>query len=163
MPRPVNQRCLECASLPTDEAHQRSCWDAKRCHDRRSHYRVKLEREHQSDEKLEDGGVPVVDVPLKGIIQATLYQYTPADSRALHAVRAELYRDGQLILKTKPIHTGGLTERVLKTYLEEVLKTFSRYANTPILLFRHSVTLPLDRHRCPVEGCYLNPSNSLTR
>ncbi|MGV0028200.1 hypothetical protein [Phormidesmis priestleyi] len=40
MARPVNRKCLECASLSIEAARQRPCWTDERevCHKRRSHY-----------------------------------------------------------------------------------------------------------------------------
>lgn len=161
MPRPINRRCLDCATRSTDEAQQRACWDASRCYDRRSYYRGKLKQPQNHATKKPGGSAPStteeLDVALPDIFYAILYQYAPAgSSTALHAVKAELYQGSHLILKTKPIHTGALTERVLKTYLQSVLEAFSQRVNTPILIFREKVSLSLGSYPCPVAECHLN-------
>jgi len=39
VPRPINKKCLACASLEIAEARENSCWDESRCVNRRNHYR----------------------------------------------------------------------------------------------------------------------------
>lgn len=164
MARPINQRCIECALLATEAAHHRACWDGVRCHNRRSYYRGKLAQQQRAQEEppVPSPHTPVVlDVPLPETPTAILYRYHPPESSTtLHAVCAELYRGSHLVAKTKPIHTGALTERTLRIYLQNVLDVFSRQVNAPITLFRESINLPLNRHACPVAGCHLHASQS---
>lgn len=159
MPKPLNQRCLDCSALPTAQAKQKACWDGKHCHNRRSFYRGKLQQANASNPTPPDQ-VPVLDIPLPDTVYAILYRYLLADN-ILHAVAAELYRGGHLIAKTKPIHTNALTDRVLRMYLQSVLETFSAQSGASIVLFREMVDLPLSRHPCPIEDCHLNPQSRL--
>ncbi|WNZ27870.1 hypothetical protein HJG54_34160 [Leptolyngbya sp. NK1-12] len=157
MPKPVNQRCQQCALLSASEARQKACWDSQLCHKRRSFYRHKLAlaQTHQVNEP-----VPVLDVPLPDTVYAILYRYL-IEGNILHAIAAELYRGDQLIAKTRPIHCGALTDRVLRMYLQSVLETFTHHSGTSVALFREMVDLPLSRHPCPVADCHLNPTQRL--
>ena len=151
MPKVVNERCLACAVLASHEARQKSCWDKARCHKRRTFYRGKLAR----TAKPVSDAVPVLDVPLPQTTYAILYRYL-APSGLHHAVGAELYRGAELVAKTKPLHVGALTDRVLKLYLQSALETFSAHSGVSVALFREMIDLPLERHACPVEGCHLS-------
>jgi hypothetical protein len=156
MPKPVNKRCQDCALLSASEARQKACWDDQLCHKRRSFYRHKL----VASPSQANDAVPVLDVPLPETVYAILYRYL-MEGDILHAIAAELYRGDQLIAKTRPIHCGALTDRVLRMYLQSVLETFTHHSGTAVALFREMVDLPLSRHQCPVADCHLNPTSRL--
>lgn len=99
------------------------------------------------------------DVLLPSSVHAVLYRYWLTEG-ILHAVSAELYQDGQLIVKARPIHCGMLTDRVLKMHLQSTLETFSHYSKTAVVAYE-TVELLLSRHGCPIEDCHLNPLNRL--
>ena len=151
MPKLVNERCLACAALTSHEARQKSCWDKVRCHKRRTFYRNKFSQPAQSV----SGAVPVLEVPLPQTTYAILYRYLTPNGLH-HAVGAELYQGAELVAKTKPLHVGALTDRVLRLYLQSVLETFSTHSGASVALFREMIDLSLERHSCPVEGCHLS-------
>lgn len=149
MPKPINPQCLSCAALTSQKARQRSCWDSVRCHKRRTFYRSK------QAQPAAPSSVPVLDVPLPQTVYAILYRYL-LPTGLLHAVGAELYQGSELVAKTKPLHVGALTDRVLKLYLQSVLETFSSHSGASVALFREMIDLALERHSCPVEDCHLS-------
>lgn len=150
MPRAINPLCLSCAELTSAQAHLRSCWDDVRCHKRRSFYRGKLS---QAAAPI-DSPVPIIKISLPSVCYAVLVQWKQGSR--LHAVAGELYRGSELLAKSSPIHCGALTERMLKQYLESMLKAFSVQCGSNVALFRDSVELELSRHPCPIEGCNLD-------
>lgn len=146
MARLPNPRCLSCAALSTEEARQRSCWDAKRCHNRRSHYRNRIEPQ-QPDEAL-----PTIDIGLPANHYAVLYRYLEPTGKC-HAVRSELYQGSKLIARTSAQHVGALTEGEWRTFQTNVLKGLSQFCGSPIALYRNKVDLTIRGHGCPVAGC----------
>lgn len=91
---------------------------------------------------------------------ALLYRYL-LDTEILHAFAAELYQGEQLIAKTRPIHCGALTDRVLRMHLQSLLETFSQRSGEVISGFQEIIDVPLSQFSCPVADCHLNAASRL--
>ena len=165
MARSITRKCLECTQLNIEQVQQLhgtdgdSCWDPKRCHRRRSHYRnrkdINAKRRGQyalanlpaSGEAMES-----ISVPVQAPVVAFLYLYRKNRQDApLHALSISVWCGDQKQAEVDPIHCMGMTNRQVNDYLREVLATLGdRFG---IRKFEASVRL--EPYECPIADCPL--------
>ncbi|NEZ54119.1 hypothetical protein [Adonisia turfae] len=169
MPRRINQKCVACAQLSAAQARQQhgpngdGCWDEKRCHRKRSHYRNRRD----SNEKRRaiyqqqilttkaDNEVETVslDVAESSMPYANLYIWREKRKDApVHAIGATVIHNGQKVLEVKPIHCAGYRRRQLERYVSQKM--------LPYLTERYGIThfsneIRLEPIECPIPECPL--------
>ena len=171
MPRLASEKCRLCSKLSPAQAQQLhgvagdGCWEAKRCHDRRSYYRHqgvknynrKQRRQQQPQEAVESIHVVTLSIPVPATPAAVAHWYRETKTSPLHALGAELWIGNDRVAKIEPVHCLGLTELQIKTLLVRILDGFSQHSGIKIERFRSSVELnPLN---CPIHPCPLHPNN----
>ncbi|NJM89376.1 MAG: hypothetical protein HC847_21650 [Hydrococcus sp. RU_2_2] len=153
MPKPLNFKCLECSRHTTEWAqtvhgeHGDSCWNPKRCYDRRSFYR------HRSQNSMAFDG-EIVSLSPPDSYYAILYLYKDSGEKPLHALGAELWLGQKAICKIEPIHCFGLTASKIKAFSQQVLQTFSE--KYQIFLPQYKEMFELSPQLCPLRPCPLN-------
>lgn len=174
MPRPSQEKCRLCSKLSTAEAQQKhgsvgdNCWDASRCHDRRSYYRHRGVKNHNRkqqrhlqqqqmilSEPAVNRGIITLEIPTPAVPAAIAHWYRETKTSPLHALGAELWMGNDRVAKIAPVHCLGLTEMQIKTLLVRILDGFSQHCGMKVERFRSSVELsPLN---CPLRPCSLHP------
>ncbi|UBF23989.1 hypothetical protein K9N68_19885 [Kovacikia minuta CCNUW1] len=166
MPRPTQAKCLHCSQLSVSQAQQLhgesgdDCWNPKRCHRRRSHYRHRIEsnakrRGKRSPSRRQELTVSETDkiaVPVEFPVIGLLYLYREARKDAhLHAVAVTVWRGSDKLAETEPIHCMGMTNGQVKSYLQKVLVTLKeRYGITEF-----ESPIRLEPCECPIAPCPL--------
>ena len=166
MPRRFDPKCLDCVQLSTDTARKvhgpegDGCWNEKRCHRRRSHYRnrrdINAERRslyRQATVEKDNKNKPItLTVPIKLNPVAYLYLYRQKRQDApLHAIAISVWQGDQQLLEVKPIHCAGLRNQKIQAYLTEVLGTLhQQYGIT-----KYEPEIRLDPAECPIANCPL--------
>ncbi len=92
-------------------------------------------------------------------LRAVLYRYW-LENGIPHALRAELYRGEDLVIRTRPIHCHAMTDYVFKAYLQSILDSFSEHSIIFPVAFQEFVDLKIPQSFCPVQGCHLSRSYS---
>lgn len=171
MSRSLSEKCRLCSKLSPAQAQQfhgaagDGCWDAKRCHDRRSYYRHrgvknfnrKQRRQQVSLEAVGSTHVVTLSIPVPAAPAAVAHWYRETKTSPLHALGAELWLGNDRVAKIEPVHCLGLTELQIKTLLVRILDGFSQHSGIKIERFRSSVELnPLN---CPIHPCPLHPTD----
>lgn len=171
MSRQVSEKCRLCSKLSPAQAQQvhgagsDGCWDAKRCHDRRSYYRHRgvknynrKQRQQQPQAAVDSTQLITLSIPVPAAPAAVAYWYRENRTSPLHALGAELWIGNNRVAKIEPVHCLGLTEIQIKTLLVRILDGFSQHSGIKIERFRSSVELnPLN---CPIHSCPLHPTES---
>ena len=174
MPRPSQEKCRLCSKLSPAEAQQKhgstgdNCWDASRCHDRRSYYRHRgvknynrkqqrhLQQQIVVSQPTGTQNVITLEIPAPAIPAAIAHWYRETKTSPLHALGAEVWSGNDRVAKIAPVHCLGLTEMQIKTLLLRILDSFSQHCGMKVERFRSSVELhPLN---CPLRPCPLHPS-----
>ena len=168
MPRTIATKCLQCSSLTAEEARAlhgldgdgSNCWEARRCHDRRSYYRHR----HKQQDLHRRQRARELKVQLPNRAAAYLYLYGMQQSRLApgqamskrrspHSLRAELWIDGERFLATQPQHCDGMTSRQLDRYVKDMLKAFSERCGEELTGFARS--FERQEQECPIHPCPL--------
>lgn len=168
MARAIDRTCLHCSALSAAEARRihgpegdgSDCWDARRCHDRRSYYRHRQKKQdlHCRQRARELG----VELPARAAAYLYLYglqQSRLAPGQALtkrrspHSLRAELWIDGCRSWVTEPLHCDGLTSRQLDRYVKALLEQFSEVCGESLAGFAR--TFERGEAECPIHPCPL--------
>jgi len=177
MSRPSQEKCRLCSKLSSSEAQQKhsstgdNCWDASRCHDRRSYYRHRgvknynrKQRRHVLQqttlcESAVNHSVVTLEILAPATPAAIAHWYRETKTSPLHALGAELWMGNDRVARIAPVHCLGLTEMQIKTLLVRILDGFSQHCGLKVERFRSSVELhPLN---CPLRPCPLHPNESL--
>lgn len=172
MSRSLSEKCRLCSKLSSAQAQQLhgaggdGCWDAKRCHDRRSYYRHrgvknynrKQRRQQQLQQEFDPTQIVTLSIPVPATPAVIAHWYRETKTSPLHALGAELWVGNDRVAKIEPVHCLGLTELQIKTLLVRILDGFSQHSGIRIERFRSSVELnPLN---CPIRSCPLHPTES---
>lgn len=155
--------CRQCSKLSLEQALQLhgpqgdDCWGGEPCHKRRTYYRnrdrynrdrrLKYHQDKQSGLQLE--GVPAPTIPA-----VVVRFYRDRKDEPLHALDVVLWI-GEQKQATKAVHTLGWTEGQVKTYLREVISSFSEQHGISITGI--AATVELDPTLCPLVPCPLKP------
>ena len=127
MPRKPNAKCAKCPALSVEAAQAQGCWDAKKCHNRRTYYRHRAERivERSERHRRRNGrkGVKNIQMPLGARDNASMRaEWVYYGSRkALHAIEALVFQDGKLIAHVEPVHTEGVHQKKLREWSKQVI------------------------------------------
>ncbi|PSP36558.1 MAG: hypothetical protein BRC57_01220, partial [Cyanobacteria bacterium QS_8_48_54] len=74
-----------------------------------------------------DDNESVIKVPsVPEIPAAVLHLYRPRVGDPLHAVGAELWVEQKKVAAIEPVHTLGMSGSQVKTYLKQILQSFSQ-------------------------------------
>lgn len=121
------------------------CWVEAKCHRRRADYRRRAKR-------LEGEG-EMVEVSAPETVYALLYLYQDRADAPLHAIKAELWKGQEVLLRTDPIHCFGYTAGQIRDYSERILKEFSTQSEVKINQFKEQFFL--SSSACPIRPCPL--------
>jgi hypothetical protein len=166
MARPTQLKCVACSQLSAKDAQKLHgetgdrCWNAARCHDRRSYYRNevragRLSLRPRRRQKVDDA-LPLVNVhPVTARPYAVLHYYRQAKDSPLHALGAELWQDGKAVARINIIHCIGLTPSQIVELARQILTQFSQTAGTKV---RVEADVELEPMLCPLNPCPLFPS-----
>ncbi|MEL6385367.1 MAG: hypothetical protein AAFQ89_23460 [Cyanobacteria bacterium J06626_18] len=170
MPRRADPRCIACAQLSAEKARKLhgqkgdGCWNEKRCHRKRSHYRNRrtqnekrrAEYRQQAGPPQSDTGVETVslEVAETSMPYANLYIWKEKRKDApVHAIAASVYVESSKVLEVAPIHCAGYRRRQLERYVEGKVIPYLQ-ARFGITHFSNEIRLePIE---CPIEGCPLS-------
>ncbi len=173
MSRPVNRKCLECATLSVEDAihlHGEQgdrCWEPKICHRRRSHYRKRddINRSRRRTRRTEQVGVasalaplPPTDVleiqppPVPLTLSAVLVLYREHSNAPVHAVAAEVWQSNQKVANIQAIHCMGMRGNQVTDYIQEML--ISLHDQFGIGRFEDVIKEISVKH-CPIAPCPL--------
>ncbi len=169
MPRRISQKCLDCTQLSVTEARQihgpegDNCWDEKRCHRRRSHYRHRRDinaarrsvYRTEVQQQLVESAPATLTVPitLKPVAYLYLYRQKRQDA-PLHALAVSVWQGDQRLLEVTPIHCAGLRNQQIQSYLMDILKTLrEQYGIT-----KFEPEIRLEPTECPIQPCPLKAS-----
>jgi hypothetical protein len=169
MPKSISEKCRLCAKLTATEAIAKhgpngtGCWIGDKCHKRRTYYR---NRDRYNTAKrtqyrgVEENGVnntgqaAVLAVAPPIVPAAILHLYRNRVDDPLHAIGAELWLGQRKVAEIEAIHTMGLLPAQVKTFLKEVLVTFSQQVGSNITQFE--VQTERSPQACPVRPCPLH-------
>mgnify|MGYP001797757953 FL=1 len=164
----MDPKCVACVSLSAAQARQQhgpngdGCWDEKRCHRKRSHYRNRRDSNEKrralyqqdvatrADDEVETVSL---DVAESSMPYANLYIWREKRKDApVHAIGATVIHNGQKVLEVKPIHCAGYRRRQLERYVSQKI--------LPYLTERYGIThfvneVRLEPIECPIPGCPL--------
>ena len=164
----MDPKCVACVSLSAAQARQQhgpngdGCWDEKRCHRKRSHYRNRRDSNEKrralyqqdvatrADDEVETDSL---DVAESSMPYANLYIWREKRKDApVHAIGATVIHNGQKVLEVKPIHCAGYRRRQLERYVSQKI--------LPYLTERYGIThfvneVRLEPIECPIPGCPL--------
>lgn len=176
MPRAASEKCRLCSKLSDQQAkllHGEEgdhCWAGKPCHDRRSYYRHREEKNYRRRKRrqitnIERGlitpfspQVVTLEVLAPAIPAAVVHWYRETKDSPLHAVGAELWMGNDRVARIEPVHCLGLTELHIKTLLVQILQHFSQFSGQKLERFRS--TVELNPANCPIRPCPLHPDFS---
>ncbi|MEM8715591.1 MAG: hypothetical protein AAGE92_07400 [Cyanobacteria bacterium P01_G01_bin.4] len=164
MPKSPIHKCLACAQLSTTEARHLhgpqadDCWDASRCHRRRSYYRnrphinAKRRARYATQTVIADPTPTLITPQPPCAPVALLYLYRdPRKDSPLHALAISVWQGESKLAETTPIHCLGMTNRQVNTYLKQVLEILKQQYN--IKQFEPPIQrLPIE---CPLTPCPL--------
>ncbi|MEO0854442.1 MAG: hypothetical protein AAFY15_13195 [Cyanobacteria bacterium J06648_11] len=173
MPRKLNPLCKACCLLSAEEARSRHgqgsaqpCWDENRCHDRRSYYRLRHDKNRSHRIKRQEDLLPTPEIAIvvPETISAVLTLYGSSDSRkgaglvqnrwrTAHAIAAQLWRGQEAIAKIPTVHTLHLSQRQWDGLLAQILQQFSQFAGEPVMGFNTIREWPMEK--CPLKPCPL--------
>ena len=172
MPRRGAPKCIACAHLIADMARQLhgpqgdGCWNEKRCHRKRSHYRNRREQnekrrtdcrqqiaQQQSDSHVEMVSLAVTEM---SIPYANLYIWREKRKDApIHVLAATVIQNGQKVLEVEPIHCAGYRKRQPERYMEQKVMP---YLKERFGITHFSNEIRLESIECPLEDCPLKES-----
>lgn len=170
MARRINPICIACAQLSAAQAQQLhgpqgdGCWDEKRCHRKRNHYRHRrqenekrrIQYQQQIAARSVADSVETVSLSVAetSVPYGNLYIWREKRKDApVHAIGATVISDGKKVLEVEPIHCAGYRKRQLERYVEGKVLPYlrSRYGITH---FANEIRLePIE---CPISGCPLS-------
>ncbi|UBF30068.1 hypothetical protein K9N68_38435 (plasmid) [Kovacikia minuta CCNUW1] len=175
MPRKVPKKCLHCALLDCERAHELhgptgdGCWDSKTCPDRRYYYRNQAQRKaykksrYRSQLGVEGEGdlatVPAsgktvsLSLPTIAFPNAVLHWYRKTKASRIHAIGAELWMGNERVAVIEPVHTAGLTPIGVKTLLGQMLELFSSHTGNRVAGFTEE--REIEPSHCPLANCPL--------
>ncbi len=169
MARPVNRRCLHCATkLSADEARQvhglegDGCWHESVCHRRRTHYRHRQQNneKRQQERRLSRKESPVPDtnavyevrLPAPEALAAFLVFVRRNSGSPVHAIGAEVWQQGRLVGRIALQHTMGLRSQEMSTYLVQMQQKL--HEGFGIERFE-DVFIERQPEDCPIASCPL--------
>ncbi|MEM1253474.1 MAG: hypothetical protein AAGI69_13650 [Cyanobacteria bacterium P01_H01_bin.21] len=170
MARRINPKCVACAQMSVAKARQLhgktgdDCWDEKRCHRRRSHYRnrhglnEKRRVEYRRQVAKPDDGVERVSLEVadSSLPYANLYIWREKRKDApVHAISATVIHNDQKVLEVAPIHCAGYRKRQLERYLEQKVMP---YLKERFGITHFSNEIRLEPIECPLKDCPLKES-----
>ncbi|MEM9806919.1 MAG: hypothetical protein AAF959_16735 [Cyanobacteria bacterium P01_D01_bin.56] len=139
------------------------CWDEKRCHRKRSHYRNRRDSNEmrraiyqqqvvvtKTDDDVETISLDVAEFSMP---YANLYIWREKRKDApVHAIGATVIHNGKKVSEVKPIHCAGYRRRQLERYVSQKI--------LPYLTERYGIThfvneVRLEPMECPIPGCPL--------
>lgn len=146
MARPVNRKCLECASLSIEAARQRPCWTDERevCHKRRSHYLKRGDRNTERRLGYRSKRNAIQPQPFNLTLSTTagvilvIYSEQPdrfkSNETPVHALGAELWVGTELREQMVPELCYGkrgdevaqLPPRILKEFSDRFSQTYNQ-------------------------------------
>ncbi|MEM9093332.1 MAG: hypothetical protein AAGC93_31990 [Cyanobacteria bacterium P01_F01_bin.53] len=168
MPRKPKKKCIECATLSTQEARQvhgskkDGCWDEKLCHRRRTYYRKRREgnerrraeyRQKVAGEQVVGSHVETVSLSVAedSVPYANLYIWREKRKDApIHAIAASVFQDGSKVLEVAPIHCAGYRKRQIERYVQ---KEVMGYLNARFGITFFAEEIRLEPIECRIEGC----------
>ena len=166
-----NQKCYQCSKQPIEEAHEKDCWAGKTCHSRRNYYRNRkvISNRRRKQYRINQGLTPeqaevvtaqgektvtqVMTVPVPQSVGAIIHFYRQTKTAPLHAISAELYRNGEKIVEVEPVHTLGWTGPQVKQYMRDILRGFSTHTGTVVSGYESAVEH--DPRLCAIPDCPL--------
>lgn len=162
MSRPQKEKCRLCSKLSAADAQQRhgseatGCWDAVRCHQRRSYYRHRssYNSNRRQNRRAQEDNIEVV--PVAAVPAAVLYLYRQRVDAPIHAVGAELWLGQEKKAAIVPVHCFGLTAVQIATYLQQVLQVFSQKYGNSKRLSKFASQIELDPQTCLIRPCPLH-------
>ncbi|ESA37362.1 hypothetical protein N836_03390 [Leptolyngbya sp. Heron Island J] len=169
MPRRADPKCIACAQLSAEKARQLhgpqgdGCWNERRCHRKRSHYRNRREQnekrrtnyrqqvaQQRADSRVETVSLAVTET---SIPYANLYIWREKRKDApVHAIAATVIQNGQKVLEVKPIHCAGYRKRQLERYMEQKVMP---YLKERFGITHFSNEIRLEPIECPLKDCPL--------
>ena len=165
MPARGSEKCRQCSKLSVEQALQKhgsqgtGCWEGEPCHKRRTYYRNRDRYNQQRRRKYraaQDNNESAVEVPsVPQVPAAILHLYRPRVGDPLHAVGAELWVGQKKVAAIEPVHTLGMSGSQVKTYLKQILQSFSQEQGVELEKFAAQVEL--DPAACPIYPCPLRP------
>ncbi|NEP19398.1 MAG: hypothetical protein F6J97_21315 [Leptolyngbya sp. SIO4C1] len=162
MPRKIDKKCLACVQLSPDQARVAhgpdgdGCWDERRCHRRRSHYRkrrdINEKRRVDYARSREQTSVETISIEVETAPLAYLYLYREKRKDApLHAIAVSVWQDSQKVLEIEPIHCSGMRNRQIQRYLERALQQL----NQRFGITKFEPDIRLEPVECPIADCPL--------
>ena len=170
MPKPLNQKCLDCAfTLSRAEAKHLhgstqhggdACWVDNRCDSKRSTYRRRKEANARQRQRYQAGkpasssatDVESISIPITSPPVGFLYLYRENRKDAhLHAIAVSVWQGNDKLAEVEPVHCLGMTNRQVNMYLKNVLQTLNdRYGITEFEPPRR-----MEPCECPLADCPL--------
>jgi hypothetical protein len=170
MARKINPLCLDCSRLTQAEAialhgpgTKTSCWNARVCPRRRSHYRHRLEnnaKQRGDYRALKTAGQAVeisdhIFIPVKAPPVALLYLFRENRQDAhLHAISGAIWQGNQKLYKIAPVHCLGMTNRQVNEYLRNVLEVVGEKFG----ITEFEPPIRMEPMECPMQECPLKVS-----
>jgi hypothetical protein len=139
--------CAACSKLDVSTAKIKHCWDDKRCHNRRSYQRNKVEVNRKRS-KLGSAEIISIEAPqvYHGILQ--LWR-EPREDAPLHAIGVEIKLGDDTIAIIPPVHCAGWLPSQVYQYLDKILELMSQ--NYQFKKF--SSTRILTPSQCSIDSC----------
>ena len=179
MPRPISEKCRRCAKQAVAIAQEKDCWEGQKCHVRRSNYKKREFRNRQRRQhyRINQGATPaeaevlsaagektpiqVLTIPVPESVAAVIHLYRQNKTAPLHAIAAELLRNGEKVVMVEPVHTLGWTTAQVKAYMRDILRAFSKHVGQELVTYEaqvehHPETCQIPD--CPLHGVSLDDS-----
>jgi hypothetical protein len=176
MPRPIKQKCLECASLKMEDVHALhgaegdGCWNPQVCRTRRSLYRHRdklnfkrrekyFENTWTSSESVESS----VEFPFDKIeillnqrllLQVIIYLKEGTEDEP-HSIEARVWEGESPLAKVAPQHCLGMTSEELDQYISNVKHWLE--TEHGIEIATRVEFLRVEQRNCPLCPCLLFP------
>ncbi|MCM1982406.1 hypothetical protein [Lyngbya confervoides] len=172
MARPTSEKCRRCAQQSVEVAQAKDCWEGQKCHVRRSNYKTRdlRNRQRRKQYRMTQEGSPVeaegltatggsmttqvIAVPVPESVAAIVHLWRQNKTAPLHAIGAELLRNGEKAIVVEPVHTLGWTAMQVKQYMRDVLQSLSEHVGQEIDKFEAQVEHGPDT--CRIEDCPLH-------
>ncbi|NJN23635.1 MAG: hypothetical protein HC810_03570 [Acaryochloridaceae cyanobacterium RL_2_7] len=95
----------------------------------------------------------MISVPVPQSVAAIVHFYRANKTAPLHAIAAELWRNGEKVVEVEPVHTLGWTGTQVKGYMRDILRSFSTHTGTVVSGYESQVEH--DPSLCAIPDCLL--------
>lgn len=139
MARPIDRKCLRCAESSVEDAislHGQEgdgCWNISQCHQRRSHYRNRRDRNSNrqvaykiSKSKAETTEEIELSTAQIASIVLVIYKDEFTKDAPIHAIGAELWIGTEEVAHMKPTSCLGMRGDQVTALMPQILRAFSK-------------------------------------